>query len=148
MSGDSPEKLPPASGPKPEAGRDDGLGGYKFSGSESSAGPGDTADVDDGVGGYEVTEMRYMSDLEHVRERSGMYIGNRDVRGLHHLVTEVVDNSVDEVMAGFAKVIQVTVNLDGSITVADDGRGIPVETDPSIGRSALEGVMTMLKYGG
>ncbi len=148
MSGDSPEKLPPASGPKPEAGRDDGLGGYKFSGSESSAGPGDTADVDDGVGGYEVTEMRYMSDLEHVRERSGMYIGNRNVRGLHHLVTEVVDNSVDEVMAGFAKVIQVTVNLDGSITVADDGRGIPVETDPSIGRSALEGVMTMLKYGG
>ena len=148
MSGDSPEKLPPASGPKPEAGRDDGLGGYKFSGSESSAGPGDTADVDDGVGGYEVAEMRYMSDLEHVRERSGMYIGNRDVRGLHHLVTEVVDNSVDEVMAGFAKVIQVTVNLDGSITVADDGRGIPVETDPSIGRSALEGVMTMLKYGG
>ena len=97
---------------------------------------------------YEVSQMRYMSDLEHVRERSGMYIGNRDVRGLHHLVTEVVDNSVDEVMAGFAKIIQVTVNLDGSITVADDGRGIPVEVDPSIGRSALEGVMTMLKYGG
>ena len=97
---------------------------------------------------YEVSQMRYMSDLEHVRERTGMYIGNRDVRGLHHLVTEVVDNSVDEVMAGFAKVIQVTVNPDGSITVADDGRGIPVESDPSIGRSALEGVMTMLKYGG
>ena len=77
-----------------------------------------------------------------------MYIGNRDVRGLHHLVTEVVDNSIDEVMAGFAKMIQVTVNRDGSITVADDGRGIPVDTDPSIGRSALEGVMTMLKYGG
>ena len=97
---------------------------------------------------YDVHQMRYMSDLEHVRERTGMYIGNRDVRGLHHLVTEVVDNSIDEVMAGFAKVIQVTVNADGSITVADDGRGIPVDTDPSIGRSALEGVMTMLKYGG
>ena len=97
---------------------------------------------------YEVSQMRYMSDLEHVRERSGMYIGNRDVRGLHHLVTEVVDNSIDEVMAGCAKVIQVTVNRDGSITVADDGRGIPVDTDPSIGLSALEGVMTMLKYGG
>ena len=92
--------------------------------------------------------MRYMSDLEHVRERTGMYIGNRDVRGLHHLVTEVVDNSIDEVMAGFAKVILVTINPDGSITVADDGRGIPVDADPSIGRSALEGVMTMLKYGG
>lgn len=100
------------------------------------------------TGEYEVSQMRYMSDLEHVRERTGMYIGNRDVRGLHHLVTEVVDNSVDEVMAGYARFIQVTVNVDGSITVADDGRGIPVDTDASIGRSALEGVMTMLKYGG
>jgi DNA gyrase subunit B len=97
---------------------------------------------------YGVDQMRYMSDLEHVRERTGMYIGNRDVRGLHHLVTEVVDNSIDEVMAGFAKVIQVTINGDGSITVADDGRGIPVENDPNIGISVLEGVMTMLKYGG
>ncbi|HUT13482.1 MAG TPA: DNA gyrase subunit B [Thermoguttaceae bacterium] len=97
---------------------------------------------------YTVDQMRYMSDLEHVRERTGMYIGNRDVRGLHHLVTEVVDNSIDEVMAGYAKVIKVTVNPDGSITVTDDGRGIPVEVDQSIGRSALEGVMTMLKYGG
>ena len=99
-------------------------------------------------GEYGVDQMRYMSDLEHVRERTGMYIGNRDVRGLHHLVTEVVDNSIDEVMAEFAKTIKVTVNPDGSITVADDGRGIPVEIDESIGRSALEGVMTMLKYGG
>ncbi len=97
---------------------------------------------------YDVSQMRHLSDLEHVRERSGMYIGNRDVRGLHHLVTEVVDNSIDEVMAGYAQVIQVTINPDGSITVADDGRGVPVEYDPSIGKSALEGVMTMLKYGG
>jgi DNA gyrase subunit B len=100
------------------------------------------------LGDYGVDQMRYMSDLEHVRERTGMYIGNRDVRGLHHLVTEVVDNSIDEVMAGYAKLIEVTVNGDGSITVADDGRGIPVELDQSIGRAALEGVMTMLKYGG
>ncbi len=99
-------------------------------------------------GEYGVDQMRYMSDLEHVRERSGMYIGNRDVRGLHHLVTEVVDNSIDEVMAGYAKLIKITVNSDGSITIADDGRGIPVEHDPAIGRSSLEGVMTMLKYGG
>jgi len=97
---------------------------------------------------YGVDQMRYMSDLEHVRERTGMYIGNRDIRGLHHLVTEVVDNSIDEVMAGHAKRIKVTVNPDGSITVSDDGRGIPVDIDESIGRSALEGVMTMLKYGG
>ena len=97
---------------------------------------------------YDTAQMRHLSDLEHVRERSGMYIGNRDVSGLHHLVSEVVDNSIDEVMAGHATVIQVTVNRDGSITVADDGRGIPVDIDPNIGKSALEGVMTMLKYGG
>ncbi len=99
-------------------------------------------------GDYGVDQMRYMSDLEHVRERTGMYIGNRDVRGMHHLVTEVVDNSIDEVMNGFARQISVTVNRDNSITVQDDGRGIPVEVDPSIGKPALEGVMTMLKYGG
>ncbi|HOM15880.1 MAG TPA: DNA gyrase subunit B, partial [Thermoguttaceae bacterium] len=97
---------------------------------------------------YDVSQMRHLSDLEHVRERTRKYIGNRDVRGLHHLVTEVVDNSIDEVMAGYAKLIQVTINPDGSVTVADDGRGIPVDHDPSIGKSALEGVMTMLKYGG
>ncbi len=99
-------------------------------------------------GDYGVEQMRYMSDLEHVRERTGMYIGNRDMRGLHHLVTEVVDNSIDEVMAGHAKHVNVTVNPDGSITVSDDGRGIPIAIDESIGKSALEGVMTMLKYGG
>ena len=98
--------------------------------------------------GYGVDQMRYMSDLEHVRERTGMYIGNRDVRGMHHLVTEVVDNSIDEVMNGHAHVVSVTVNGDGSVTVEDDGRGIPVAVDPSIGKPALEGVMTMLKYGG
>ncbi len=97
---------------------------------------------------YDIDQMRHMSDLEHVRERSGMYIGNSGVGGLHHLVSEVVDNSIDEVMAGQASVIQVTVNPDGSITVADDGRGIPVDIDPNIGKSALEGVMTMLMYGG
>ena len=97
---------------------------------------------------YGVDQMRYMSDLEHVRERTGMYIGNRDMRGMHHLVTEVVDNSIDEVMNGYAKVVNVTVNGDGSITVEDDGRGIPVAVDESIGKPALEGVMTMLKYGG
>lgn len=99
-------------------------------------------------GKYDTDQMRYMSDLEHVRERSGMYIGNTDTEGLHHLVSEVVDNSIDEVMAGHATVIKVSVNADGSCTVKDDGRGIPVGEDPSIGKSSLEGVMTMLKYGG
>jgi DNA gyrase subunit B len=99
-------------------------------------------------GDYGADQMRYMSDLEHVRERTGMYIGNRDIRGLHHLVTEVVDNSIDEVMAGHADNITVQVNKDESITVSDDGRGIPTEIDESIGKSCLEGVMTMLKYGG
>jgi DNA gyrase subunit B len=97
---------------------------------------------------YDTAQMRHMSDLEHVRERSGMYIGNKGLGGLHHLVSEVVDNSIDEVMAGHATVIHVTVNPDGSITIADDGRGIPVDIDPNIGKSSLEGVMTMLKYGG
>jgi len=97
---------------------------------------------------YDVDQMRYMSDLEHVRERSGMYIGDTGPSGLHHLVYEVVDNSIDEVMAGHATVVNVTVNVDGSLTAADDGRGIPVAIDESIGKSALEGVMTMLKYGG
>jgi DNA gyrase subunit B len=107
-----------------------------------------TIDPAPAPGEYGVDQMRYMSDLEHVRERTGMYIGNRDVRGMHHLVTEVVDNSIDEVMNGYARVVNVTVNRDGSITVEDDGRGIPVDVDPSIGKPALEGVMTMLKYGG
>ena len=70
-------------------------------------------------GDYGTDQMRYMSDLEHVRERSGMYIGNTDSEGLHHLVSEVVDNSIDEVMAGHAKVVKVSVNADGSCTVRD-----------------------------
>jgi DNA gyrase subunit B len=97
---------------------------------------------------YDKDSMRHLSDLEHVRERPGMYIGNLGPQGLHHLVSEVVDNSIDEVMAGFATYITVTVNPDGSMCVADDGRGIPVEFDPNIGKSVLEGVMTILKYGG
>lgn len=97
---------------------------------------------------YGVGQIRAMSDLEHVRERSGMYIGDTGVRGLHHLVFEAVDNSVDEAMAKYAKEISVTIHIDSSITVADDGRGIPVEMHPELGISALEAVMTRLKVGG
>ena len=99
-------------------------------------------------GEYGAAQIQALSDVEHVRQRSGMYIGNTGARGLHHLVYETVDNSIDEVMAGFAKEIHVTINPDGSCTVGDDGRGIPVETHPEFGVSTLEVVMTKLKAGG
>src|SRR5438093_10082605 len=103
---------------------------------------------------YSAADLEHLSDLEHVRERPAMYIGDTTSRGLHHLVFETVDNSIDEAMAGHATTINVTVNVDGSVTVEDDGRGIPVEKHPQlseeIGRdvSTLEGVMTVLKFGG
>ncbi|MDZ4819716.1 MAG: DNA gyrase subunit B [Planctomycetota bacterium] len=106
------------------------------------------------MGEYGAAQMKHLSDLEHVRTRSGMYIGDTGVRGMHHLVYESIDNSIDEAMAGHAKEISVTINVDGSVTVADDGRGIPVEIHPELSRemgrdvSTLEGVMTVLKFGG
>ncbi len=97
---------------------------------------------------YNVGDMSYLNDLEHVRARAGTYIGDLGEHGLHHLVHEVIDNSLDEAMAGHATQIRVTVFQDGSISIADDGRGIPVEFDERVGKSALECVMTLLKYGG
>jgi DNA gyrase subunit B len=103
---------------------------------------------------YSAEDLQHLSDLEHVRERPSMYIGDTTQRGLHHLVYEVVDNSIDEAMAGHATTVSVSINVDGSITVEDDGRGIPVERhaqlSEEIGRdvSTLEGVMTVLKFGG
>lgn len=99
-------------------------------------------------GDYEAEQLKHLDDIEHVRLRPGMYIGDTTLRGLHHLVSEVVDNSVDEAMAGHAKTVTVTVNLDESVTIEDDGRGIPVEIHPELGISTLEGVMTKLKFGG
>ena len=104
--------------------------------------------------GYTSEDLQHLSDREHVRERFGMYIGDNTARGLHHLVYEVVDNSIDECMAGYAKRVSVTVNVDGSVTVEDDGRGIPVERHAQLSEemdrdiSTLEGVMTVLKFGG
>jgi DNA gyrase subunit B len=103
---------------------------------------------------YTGADLKHLSDREHVRERFGMYIGDNTSRGLHHLVYEVVDNSIDECMAGHAKHVTVTVNVDGSVTVEDDGRGIPTDRHPQLSEemdrdvSTLEGVMTVLKFGG
>ena len=97
---------------------------------------------------YTADDLKHLSDLEHVRERPSMYIADTGVRGLHHLVYEVVDNSIDEAMAGYATEISVTINNDGSVTVEDNGRGIPVEVHPQLGFSTLQGVMTVLKFGG
>ena len=103
---------------------------------------------------YTSADLKHLSDREHVRERFGMYIGDNTSRGLHHLVYEVVDNSLDECMANYAKHVGVTVNVDGSVTVEDDGRGIPVDRHPQLSEemerdvSTLEGVMTVLKFGG
>ncbi|MDA7979206.1 MAG: DNA gyrase subunit B, partial [Pirellulales bacterium] len=103
---------------------------------------------------YTPDDLKHLSDKEHVRERPSMYIGDTVTRGLHHTVYEVVDNSIDEAMAGFAKEVSVVIHPDGSVTVEDDGRGIPVERHADLsaemGRevSTLEGVMTVLKFGG
>ena len=103
---------------------------------------------------YQSEDLQHLSDLEHVRERPAMYIADTTSRGLHHLVNEVVDNSIDEAMAGFASAIHVTINNDGSLTVQDDGRGIPVDHHDQLSQemdrdvSTLEGVMTVLKFGG
>lgn len=102
----------------------------------------------DGDADYSAKDLQHLSDLEHVRERPSMYIADTTIRGLHHLVYEVVDNSIDEAMAGYATEVSVTINNDGSVTVEDNGRGIPVEHHADLGFSTLQGVMTVLKFGG
>ena len=97
---------------------------------------------------YDAQQIQVLEGLQAVRKRPALFIGSVDARGLHHLVHEVVDNSIDEAMAGFCKHIQVTLNADGSATVADDGRGIPVDVHPKYGVPGVELVLSRMHSGG
>ena len=97
---------------------------------------------------YDAEQIQVLEGLQAVRRRPAMYVGSIDERGLHHLVHEVVDNSIDEAMAGFCKNIQVTLHEDGTVTIGDDGRGIPVDTHPKFGVPGVELVLTRMHSGG
>src|SRR5437773_3241594 len=98
-------------------------------------------------GNYEPENVNVLRDAAHIRARAGMYIGDTSSKGLHHLVYELVYNSVDEALAGFCHNIHVKINVDGSLSVSDDGRGIPVDIHPGEQKPTLEVVLTMVGAG-
>ena len=111
-------------------------------------GAGAVAAVADTAAEYTAKDIQVLEGLEAVRVRPGMYIGSTDQRGLHHLIYEILDNAVDEAMAGYCTRVNLSLGRDGLITIADDGRGIPVDVHPTTGKSGLETVMTTLHAGG